>query len=408
MTISRDTNQVGTDVRQKGGFIISGLAAGHIVFHWIIQSFIVVLPEIQSAFQLNAVGVGGILTVRELASGLVSLPGGVIVDLIRRRWGTLLAVCLGATGLGSLLMGVSPAYPLLLMGLAAVAISHSVWHLPASASLSYHVPHRRGMALAFHGVGGSVGDVAGPLATGALLAVLGWRGILSAYAVAPLFLGILAIWAFKDIGAMREAHATTANMAARMEMTRRLLNNRVLWGIAFVGGLRSMALVALVTLLPLYLAHELDLSPFSRGFHIGLLIAIGLVAKPIMGNLSDRWGRKTVLVPGLIWSAALSLLLIPNGQGIELTVTIALLGLFLYPDQPILTAAALETMGPEVATTGLGFVAFIRFMMAATSSLIVGGLYEGVSVDAALYYIAGLFGVAAVVFASLPLRSDRT
>ena len=407
MALSRETNRVGSDVRQRGEFIVSGLAAGHIVFHWIIQSFIVVLPEIQSAFQLNAVGVGGILTVRELASGLVSLPGGVVVDLIRKRWGTLLAVCLGVAGLGSLVMGFSPVYPLLLIGLAAVAISHSIWHLPASASLSYHVPHRRGMALAFHGVGGSVGDVAGPLVTGALLAVLGWRGILSAYAVAPLFLGFLAIWAFKNIGAKREADATTADMATRIEMTRRLIKNRVLWGIAFVGGLRSMALVALVTLLPLYLAHELALSPFSRGFHIGLLIAVGLVAKPLMGNLSDRWGRKTVLVPGLIWSAAFSLLLIPNGQGVELTVTIALLGLFLYPDQPILTAAALETMGQEVATTGLGFIAFIRFMMAASSALIVGGLYEGVSVDAALYYIAALFGVAAVVFAILPLRTGR-
>ena len=407
MGITGEANPVGSDVRQRSGFIVSGLAAGHIVFHWIIQSFIVLLPEIQSAFQLNAVGVGGIITVRELASGLVSLPGGVIVDLIRKRWGTLLAVCLGVAGLGSLVMGFSPVYPLLLTGLAAVAISHSIWHLPASASLSYHVPHRRGMALAFHGVGGSVGDVAGPLVTGALLAVLGWRGILSAYAVAPLFLGFLAIWAFKNIGSTREADATTADMATRIEMTRRLVKNRVLWGIAFVGGLRSMALVALVTLLPLYLAHDLALSPFSRGFHIGLLIAVGLVAKPLMGNLSDRWGRKTVLVPGLIWSAAFSLLLIPNGQGVELTVTIALLGLFLYPDQPILTAAALDTMGKEVATTGLGFIAFIRFMMAASSSLIVGGLYEGVSVDAALYYIAGLFGVAAVVFASLPLRPGR-
>ena len=408
MAITGETTRDGTDVRQRGGFIISGLGAGHIVFHWIIQSFVVVLPEIQSTFQLSAVGVGGILTIRELASGLVSLPGGVIVDVIRKRWGTLLAVCLAAAGLGSLVMGVSPIYPLLLTGLGAVAISHSIWHLIASASLSYHVSHRRGMALAFHGVGGSVGDVAGPLVTGALLAVLGWRGILSVYAVAPLFLGFLAVWSFKNIGHTREAQATTTDLATRIEMTRRLLKNRVLWGIALVRGLRAMALVALVTLLPLYLDHELALSPFSRGFHIALLIAIGLVAKPLMGYLSDRWGRKQVLVPGLIWSAAFSLLLIPNGQGVELTVTVALLGLFLYPDQPILTAAALEAVGREVASTGLGIVAFSSFIMAAISPLIVGGLYEAVSVDAALYYIAGLFGVAAVVFASLPLRAETT
>ena len=46
-----------------------------------------------------------------------------------------------------------------------------------------------------------------------------------------------------------------------------------------VRGLRQMALVALVTILPLYLDAELGLSEWNRGFHIGLLIAVGLVAK---------------------------------------------------------------------------------------------------------------------------------
>ena len=94
------------------------------------------------------------------------MPGGVAVDIVRRYWGLLLALCLGASALGSLVMGVSPVYVLLLIGIAVVAASHSIWHLPASASLSYHFAQRRGMALSFHGVGGSIGDVAGPVATG--------------------------------------------------------------------------------------------------------------------------------------------------------------------------------------------------------------------------------------------------
>lgn len=181
------------DVRLTARVMVSALATGHVAFHWIIQSFVVVLPEIQHTFGLNGVGVGGILTMRELASGLVTLPAGV------KWWGWLLAVCVGASGLGSLLMGVSPVYPLLLAGVAVVAVSHSLWHLPAAASLSHHFPNRRGVMLSFHGVGGSIGDVAGPLITGALLLVLGWRGILSIYAVAPFFMGFMAVWAFKSV-----------------------------------------------------------------------------------------------------------------------------------------------------------------------------------------------------------------
>ena len=90
--------------------ILFGLALGHSVFHWIVQSFVVVLPEIQQAFLLNAVGVGGILAARELATGLVKLPAGVVADMLREHWGSLLAACLMASAVGAFLIGVSPGY----------------------------------------------------------------------------------------------------------------------------------------------------------------------------------------------------------------------------------------------------------------------------------------------------------
>ena len=398
------TPQRKRDIRDSNGFILSALAGGHTLFHWMIQGFVVLLPEIQATFHLSGVGVGALITTRELASGFVSLPGGFIIDPLRRYWGLLLAVCIGGISLGSLILGLSPVYPLLLAGIAIVAISHSIWHLPASASLSYHFSQRRAMALSFHGVGGSIGDVAGPVATGSLLLVLGWQGILSVYAIAPFFLAFMAVWAFRGIGGP-DTDTGAADFNRRKEATKRLLRNRAMWGIIAVRGLRSMCLVALVTILPLYLANDLGMSPFLRGIHIGLLIAIGLIAKPMMGYLSDRVGRKQVLVPGLIWSCAISLLLAGFSEGIALTVLIALLGLFLYPDQPILTAATLEIVGREVATTALGIVAFFSFLMAAVSPLIAASLYEALGLDAALYYVAALFAAAAVILALVPLTA---
>ena len=388
-----------------GRTIVPGLAVGHTVFHWIVQSFVVALPEIQQAFNLNSVGVGGILSARELASGLVALPGGVVVDILRRYWGPLLALCLGASALGCLVMGVSPVYPLLLVGMAVVAISHSIWHLLASASLSHHFPHRRGMVLAVHGVGGSVGDVAGPVVTGALLAFLAWRDLMSMYAVAPLFLGAMAVWALRNIGSREDDEAVATS--ERIEATRRLLRSPVLWGLTLVRGFRGMALVALVTILPLYLDNDLQMSTTLRGFHIGLLIAVGLIAKPLAGLLSDRWGRKQVLAPGLVWSCLAALTLLAFDTGILLTGTIALLGLFLYPDQPILTAAVFDVIGSEVASTGLGVATCAGFLMAMFSPLIAGTLYETMGFQAFVYYIGALFAGAALVLVVLPISPDR-
>ncbi len=80
------------------------------MFHWFLQSFIVILPEVQAAFHLSGVGVGAILTVRELSSGLVTLPGGIIVDLIRKHWGTLLAGCVSVFSLACLLINLPQVY----------------------------------------------------------------------------------------------------------------------------------------------------------------------------------------------------------------------------------------------------------------------------------------------------------
>ena len=403
MAASETTTESTKDLRLTARVMVTALAVGHVAFHWILQSFVVLVPEIQQTFGLNGVGVGGIQAVRELTSGLITLPGGVLVGMVRRWWGWLLAVCVGASGLGSLLMGISPVYPLLLLGVAVVSVSHSLWHLPAAASLSHHFASRRGVMLSFHGVGGSVGDVAGPLITGVLLLVMGWRGILSIYAVAPVFMAFMAVWVFKGIGDVREDEDKTAGLAERLAMTKTLFKSPLLRGLTLVRGLRSMALGAIVTLLALYLGNDLDLGVLNRGFHISLLIAAGLLAKPLAGMLSDRFGRKQVLVPGLVWSGVIALLMVAFDDGVSLTITIVLLGMFLYPDQPILTAALFDVLERDEAIIGLGVVSFVSFLMAAVSPLIAGAIYEISGFQAGLFYVAGLFAFAAVACAMLPL-----
>jgi len=403
MAASETTIEGTKDLRLTARVMVTALAVGHVAFHWILQSFVVLVPEIQQTFGLNGVGVGGIQAVRELTSGLITLPGGVVVGMVRRWWGWLLAVCVGASGLGSLLMGISPVYPLLLLGVSVVSVSHSLWHLPAAASLSHHFASRRGVMLSFHGVGGSVGDVAGPLITGVLLLVMGWRGILSIYAVAPVFMAFMAVWVFKGIGDVKEDEAKAVGLAERLATTKTLFRNPLLRGMTLVRGLRSMALGAIVTLLALYLGNDLDLGVLNRGFHISLLIAVGLLAKPLAGMLSDRIGRKQVLVPGLVWSCAIALLMVVFDDGVSLTITIVLLGMFLYPDQPILTAALFDVLERDEATIGLGVVSFVSFLMAAVSPLIAGAIYEISGFQAGLFYVAGLFAFAAVAFAMLPL-----
>ena len=89
-------------------------------------------------------------------------------------------------------------------------------------------------------------------------------------------------------------------------------------------------------------------------------------------------------------------------HGIALIVVIALLELFLNAAQPILTATVFDVVSRDVASTGLGVITCVVYLMSAASVLATVAIYETLGFSATLYYIAVLFALAALVFANLP------
>jgi len=397
-------------IRTTAQFILTGLSGGHAVFHWFSQSFFVMLPEVVATFGLSGLQVGAVAATREMVSGIIALPGGVVTDMLRRHWGSVLTACMALFGLGWLIMGIAPSYPILLVGMAIVAAAASMWHLPATAALSHRFSHHRASALSLHGVGGNIGDVLGPALTGVLLLTLSWRGILSIYAAVPLFLAFVVFWAFRNIGHFENDDSRPARFREQMANTRESFKEHPrLWGIMTVAGLRGMANVAFLPFLALYLGldEELGLGNASLGLHIALLVGVGVFATPVTGYISDRLGRKLVLIPGLIGLSALTALLIPFGEGIGLIIILAFLGTFLFSDQPILTAAALDVVGEKVAASTLGVFSFSRFALAGASPLIAGQLFDAQGIEAVFLYISGIYLLATIVLLAVPLAPSQ-
>ena len=403
------TDRESRGMRDTAPFLLTGLSAGHGIFHWFSQSFYVMLPEVVATFGLNGLQVGAISATREVISGVIALPGGVVTDMVRRHWGLVLAGCMGLFGVGWLIMGISPVYPVLLVGMAAVAAAAAMWHLPAAAALSQRFADRRGSALSIHGVGGNIGDVLGPALTGVLLLTLSWRGVLSIYAVVPMLLVLIIYWAFRDIGRTGSIDAAPPRFREQMSDTRESFKDHPrLWGIMAVAGLRGMANVAFLPFLALYLGldDELGLGNAALGLHIALLVGVGVVAAPVVGYISDRAGRKLVLIPGMLALCALTALLVPFGEGAGLIVILALLGVFFFSDQPILTAAALDVVGDKVAASTLGVFSFSRFVLAAASPLIAGELFDEVGIESTFFFVAGIYLLATVVLIAVPLSTQ--
>jgi MFS family permease len=304
---------------------------------------------------------------------------------------------------GWLLVGTAPSYGALVGGMVAVSIAGSISHLPSMAALSHCFSRRRGTALAVHGVGGTLGDVLGPMITGVILTWMTWRGVISIYAAAPLFLAALLYWAFRGLRPGNE-ETDEAGLGGQLRDTRTLLKSPTVWLLNLVSAMRGMCFQAYTTFLPLFLAEEIGFGSKGVGLHLGLLFTVGMVASPAMGYLSDRVGRKAVVVPTLAGLSAMSVVLALYGDGVMLTVIIAILGFFIRSDYPLISAMVLDAVGDNVATTTLGVMSFTRFSLSAVSPLIAGYLYQRGGMDAVLFYAAGIYAAAGVVLLLAPLK----
>lgn len=376
---------------------------GHAVFHFMGQSFAVLLPSIQETFLVTPVQIGALITVREIVSGVVSLPGGIMSDHFGRQRALILTICLVLFAGGWLIISFAPVYSVLYLGMLLIAAASAVWHLPSLIELGTRFPDKRGTVFAIHGAGGSTGDVIGPIATGMLLAYFSWRDILTFYTVLPL---VIAVWTFLLFNGLyrdetkpeeKRGALPQADTKEQLRVSWTILKTTDIWKVNIVAGLRSMCFAVLITFLPIHM-HDSGFSARSIGFHFGLLWAIGLFASPLMGYLSDQFGRKIVLVPALLYSSLLVMALAFFGKGVMFTVLIILLGLSIRSDYSLINATIIDMVKGRVENTMLGILSFSRCLMGAAAPLIAGVLYQYSGMKATLLFVGLLFLAAAIIF----------
>jgi len=109
------------------------------------------LPAIKETFVISPIQIGALMTAKEIAMGISSLPGGVISDRLKRYRGIIMAACMALFGLSWLLIGMASIYSHLIIGLVFVSIATSVWHLPSMAEISRRFSDRKGASLAIFG-----------------------------------------------------------------------------------------------------------------------------------------------------------------------------------------------------------------------------------------------------------------
>ena len=351
---------------------LSIVSAGHGVTHWVNGIFIVLLPFIAQDLSLSYTTTGSMVTIFFIAAVAVTIISGPVID-ISKKYILAQFLCLISGALALLLMSGATSTLILATAAVFIGICVSGWHTPSIPYLSLLYNKNRGLALSLHTVGASLGDGIAPPIAGLIMLVLSWQQTSLLLALPVAIMGFYVLRSLPQIRADQDTEDNSSGKYNYWEGLKGLLSNRDMLILCILAGLWAMTQNGLVVFLPLYLVGEMQSSPVLVGFALFSIQLGAVFGGPIVGTLSDRVGRRPVVIYSLIISAIV-LIIIPLLENVYLFILMSsLAGCSLYSIRPVIHS---WTMDISAGQTSGSAISMLFTAQAALTGLIpiIGGL----------------------------------
>lgn len=396
-----ETREPGSLQKANGAVLLGALSSGHAAVHWYQQIWPLIIPAIKASLGLTDMQLGALTSVKQFSTSPLMLPSGMLADFFRKRTAIILAAAFLFFGFSHFLVALASTFLWIIPGVALLGVGTALWHPAAIGSLSLRFPERRGSALSAHGVGASIGDTIAPIAIGFLLLTMTWQRFLELQMIPAILLALL-FW--KGLGPMyRNLEESRPSLGAFWGDAVNLLKNHVTLAIIGVNVLTSMARLSIMTFLPIYIQDDLAYSALGLGFYWGLLHVMGAVSQPAMGYLSDKFGRKAVLLPSLLLFGVLYLALAVAAPGFQLILVIGALGLFFYALVNVTHATVMDVASSKVQASTLGIVGIFSQFLTVPGPLIAGYLVTNYGTESSFIFAGVLTLAAALLVAVVPI-----
>jgi FSR family fosmidomycin resistance protein-like MFS transporter len=365
----------------------------------LIQSLIPALyPLLKTEFNLDFAQIGLITLAFQLTASLLQPTVGFYTD--KKPQPFSLAIGMGSTLIGLLLLSVANSYTVILIAAALVGTGSAIFHPEASRVARMASGGRYGTAQALFQVGGNAGQAVGPLLAAFIILPHGQGAIAwvsMAALVAMAFLTRVGMWYGANLRPTKKAvHASKDSQNAGLPRGRVLFLITVLMVLLFSKNVYTSSLTSFFTF---YLIERFDLPVQAAQIQLFIFMAAIAVGTLVGGALTDRIGRRP-----MIWVSILGVLpftmAMPYADLFWTGILTVMIGMLTASAFPAVLVYAHEVMPGRVGLVSGMFFGF-AFGLGGLGAAAMGGLADAYGI-AVVYKICSFLPILGVVAWFLP------
>jgi FSR family fosmidomycin resistance protein-like MFS transporter len=304
--------------------ILLALSVSHLLNDMIQALLPAIYPLLKPIFHLSFAQVGLITLSFQLTGSLLQPFVGLYTD--RHPLPYSLAVGMGVTLLGLVLVSQAGSYPMILFAAALIGMGSAVFHPEASRVAKLASGGRHGFAQSLFQVGGNFGSSLGPLLAALIIVPHG-----QAYILWFTLAALLGIIILTRVGGWYRLHvpALRARVGGRT-IHPEFSTGQVAWYVVILLTLilsKYLYLVSLSNYYTFYLIAKFGVSIRSSTLLLFIFLFSVAAGTIIGGPIGDRFGRKYVIWVSILGVAPFTLILPHVGLGgtIALSVVIGLI-----------------------------------------------------------------------------------
>jgi MFS transporter, FSR family, fosmidomycin resistance protein len=344
-----------------------------------LQSLIpAIYPLVKDSFALNFTQIGLITFTFQLTASLLQPVVGAFTD--HRPQPFSLAMGMGFTLIGLVLLSLSHSYGMLLVSVGLVGLGSSVFHPESSRVANMAAGGRRGLAQSIFQVGGNFGSSLGPLLAAVILASRGASHVIWFTPVAVAGIGILS-WVGRWYR-RRMVENGGRHLQGRHEGAAGLSRGRIALSVSILLVLifsKYFYFAGMTSYLTFYLMDKFRLTVQAAQLHL-FLFAFAVAAGTLVGGpLGDRIGRKYVIWGSILGAAPFTLAL--PYVGLTATTILAFpIGFILASAFPSILVYAQELLPGSLGLISGLFFGF-AFGMGGIGSAVLGTIADHTSIQ---------------------------